>query len=299
MTKNKNFKNIIFCIVFYAALISFTVFLLLDTFVLRQEYRNDIKANGQTSSKPENATVSDTQYKDSNIEIKLSTYREYNTDIYVADIVVSDPEYLKTAFADDTYGKNVIQTTSACAKSNNAILAINGDYYGARNKGYVIRNGQLFRESKSSDNQQDLVIVKDGTFEIISEGDTSAQSILNSNAQQVLSFGPSLIENGYICVSADERVDREMRSNPRTAIGMIDNLHYVMMVSDGRTNQSEGLSLDEMAEFLKKLNVKTAYNLDGGGSSTMVFNGKTINNPTTNGRDIKERKVSDVVYIGY
>lgn len=90
-----------------------------------------------------------------------------------------------------------------------------------------------------------------------------------------------------------------MASNPRTAIGIIDNLHYVFVVSDGRTEESEGLSLLELAEFMDGLGVKTAYNLDGGGSSTMYFNGEVINTPTTNGRSIKERSVSDIVYIGY
>ena len=71
------------------------------------------------------------------------------------------------------------------------------------------------------------------------------------------------------------------------------------VVSDGRTEESEGLSLLELAEFMDRLGVETAYNLDGGGSSTMYFNGEIINNPTTSGRSIQERSVSDIVYIGY
>ena len=90
-----------------------------------------------------------------------------------------------------------------------------------------------------------------------------------------------------------------MASNPRTAIGQIDELHYVFVVSDGRTSASDGLSLYELASFMSELGVRTAYNLDGGGSSTMVFNGRVVNNPTTNGRSISERSVSDIVYIGY
>ena len=90
-----------------------------------------------------------------------------------------------------------------------------------------------------------------------------------------------------------------MASNPRTAMGIIDENHYVFIVSDGRTSESEGLSLYELATFAKTLGVKTLYNLDGGGSSTMYFNGKVINNPTTNGNKISERSVSDIVYICY
>ena len=89
-----------------------------------------------------------------------------------------------------------------------------------------------------------------------------------------------------------------MASNPRTAIGMIEPLHYVFVVCDGRTGESEGLSLYELAQFMRALGVDTAYNLDGGGSSTMVFQGELINNPTTSGSSIKERSVSDIVYIG-
>ena len=89
-----------------------------------------------------------------------------------------------------------------------------------------------------------------------------------------------------------------MASNPRTAIGVIDANHYVFVVSDGRTDESEGLSLSELAAFLQSLGVKTAYNLDGGGSSTLWYQGSVINNPTTSGNTIKERSVSDIVYIG-
>jgi exopolysaccharide biosynthesis protein len=88
-----------------------------------------------------------------------------------------------------------------------------------------------------------------------------------------------------------------MTSNPRTAIGIIDSLHYVMVVSDGRTSESTGLTLYQLATFMQTLGVTTAYNLDGGGSSTMYFNGTVINSPTTDGESIVERSVSDIVYI--
>ena len=114
-----------------------------------------------------------------------------------------------------------------------------------------------------------------------------------------MSFGPALIENGTISVTEEDEVGKAMASNPRTAIGIIDNLHYVFVVSDGRTEESEGLSLLELAEFMDSIGVETAYNLDGGGSSTMYFNGEVVNNPTTSGRSVKERSVSDIVCIGY
>ena len=90
-----------------------------------------------------------------------------------------------------------------------------------------------------------------------------------------------------------------MASNPRTAIGILEPLHYVFVVSDGRTEESEGLTLYELAEFMQSIGAATAYNLDGGGSSTIYFNGEVINNPTTDGKSIRERSVSDIVYVGY
>ena len=178
------------------------------------------------------------------------------------------------------------------------MLAINGDYYGAQEKGYVLRNGTLYR-SEAEEGQEDLVIYEDGSFEIISEESVTAEELLEQGAQELLSFGPALIENGTIAVTEEDEVGKAMASNPRTAIGIIDNLHYVFVVSDGRTEESEGLSLLELAEFMDGLGVETAYNLDGGGSSTMYFNGEVINTPTTDGRSVKERSVSDIVYIGY
>lgn len=241
--------------------------------------------------------MTEDSYADENISITISTHRVNETDIYVADVVLSSPEYLKTALAKDTYGRNVTDATSRIADSKGAILAINGDYYGARNSGYVIRNGVLYRESSS--NGEDLVIYEDGSFGIISEKETSAKALLEAGAVQVLSFGPALVKNGEISVSAKDEVGKAMASNPRTAIGILEENHYLFVVSDGRTNASEGLSLYELAEFLQELGAKTAYNLDGGGSSTMVFGGTVINNPTTGGKRIQERSVSDILYVGY
>ena len=236
------------------------------------------------------------QYSDSKTSITLKQYREYDSNIYVADVTVSDASDLKTALANNTYGRNVTDTTSDMAENNNAVLAINGDYYGARQSGYVIRNGKLYRDT--SGNRDALVIQKNGEFKFVSESETNASELLQDGALQAFSFGPVLLNNGEISVGENDEVGMAMASNPRTAIGYLGNNHYVFVVSDGRTSESAGLSLYELASFMKELGVKDAYNLDGGGSSTMVFKGEIINNPTTSGRSGEERAVSDIVYIG-
>ena len=284
-------------------LTGFTVYLFMDTFLISKVYRMAEETEEQDIVLENNqeetmVKTSETSYEDGEISITLTEYREEDTSIYVADIVLSSPEYLKTAFAQNSYGKNVTEKTSEIAGGVNAILAINGDYYGAQEKGYVLRNGTLYR-SEAEEGQEDLVIYEDGSFEILSEESVTAEELLEQGAQEILSFGPALIENGTIAVTEEDEVGKAMASNPRTAIGIIDKLHYVFVVSDGRTEESEGLSLLELAEFMDGLGVETAYNLDGGGSSTMYFNGELINNPTTNGRSVKERSVGDIVYIGY
>lgn len=295
--------------VYVIVLVIFTVYMLLDTFVItkklavvsnqsRSVSSSSDSSVSNSSGKSGSVTKSSTAYEDDNIKIALIDYRENDTDIHMADVKVSSSEYLKTAFAQSSYGRNVTEKTSDIAESVNAILAINGDYYGAQESGYVIRNGVIYRETAKRGNE-DLVIYGDGSFEIIDEDDITAEELLEKGAQNVLAFGPALVEDGSVSVTEDEEVGKAMASNPRTAIGIIDENHYVFVVADGRTSDNEGLSLYELAEFMESLGVQTAYNLDGGGSSTMYFNGQIINKPTTNGSSIKERSVSDIVYIGY
>ena len=275
----------------------------MDTLFISKSYTkfsNETTTTSQSasSSGANTATLNTaTAYEDDNKAISIETYERNLTQIHVATVAIKGDASIKTALADETYGRNVKAKTSTTAQSVNAVLAVNGDYYGARDAGYVIRNGQLLRSDSQDANQEDLVIYQDGSFEIIREADITVQELLNKGAVQVLSFGPALIENSQVAVDSADEVGKAMASNPRTAIGIIDDKHYVLVVSDGRTNESKGLSLKELADFMKELKVTTAYNLDGGGSSTMYFNGQIINKPTTNGHNIEEREVSDIVYL--
>ena len=180
-----------------------------------------------------------------------------------------------------------------------ALLAINGDYYGFRDSGYVMRNGYLYRTKPADDpEQEDLVLYEDGSVEILREADITAEEIKASGAEDIFSFGPGLVIDGEVSVVSGDEVERAQVTNPRTGFGLISPLHYLFVVSDGRTKESTGLSLLELANLMKDLGCVTAYNLDGGGSSTMWFNGRVLNNPTTFGDTITERNVSDIVYIG-
>lgn len=310
-------------IAYMTVLSIFTVYVLMDTFVITRVYgeaatevsndsfseededaletaEREETVSSESANSGKEAVSSENSYEDENISVSISEFRVNDTTVYAADVRLSSPEYLKTALAQGVYGKNVKENTSEMAENANAVLAVNGDYYGAREAGFVIKNGTLYRNTSAG--RDDLVIYSDGSWEIVNEDEVSAEELIEKGAVQTMSFGPALVQSGSIAVGENEEVKQSMSSNPRTAIGIIDDCHYVFVVSDGRTDESTGLSLYQLAEVMKELGCKTAYNLDGGGSSTMYFNGEIINNPT-GGRaghgEGSERSVSDIVYIGY
>ena len=263
------------------------------------------EADLATLSKMISVTKQVGTYSNDNVTLTLTekvfTSGSDKTTYFVADIKISSVEYLKTALASgNKLTSNVTEKVATLASAENAIFAINGDGCGQskRTTGYVVRNGVTYRSSarSSSGDTESLVIYGNGSMGIIDERKTSLDSL--SNKWQVFSFGPSLINNGAISVTKNQEISgQSMADNPRTSIGMVEPLHYVIIVGNGRTSSSKGLTLYQLAQALAYEGCTVGYNLDGGGSSTLWFNGKVINYPTTNGK-YSERAVSDIVYIG-
>lgn len=249
------------------------------------------------SAVPAEPVVTDTSYQDGSIAINIQTLRKDETTYYVADITLSDATLLSTAFAHGTYGRNINQRTSEIAEDVGAILAINGDYYGFRYYGYVLRNGICYRDRP---NDAELLLIDyAGDFTVLHTQQVDSDTLSSGDWWQVLAFGPALVDGGTVMVTPDDEVSMARNSNPRTAMGQLSPLHYVFVVSDGRTEESEGFSLYQLAQIMQELGCETAYNLDGGGSATMVFMGQVVNKPTAGRGGIMEREVSDIVYIGY
>ncbi len=219
---------------------------------------------------------------------------------FVADVVLTDATQLASAFAKDSFGQNIIEYTSAIAAANDAIFAINGDYYGFRDDGIIIRNGVIFRDLPA---RTGLAFYTDGTMRVYDETQTSAEALLAAGVWNTLSFGPALIDDSQIVANLDTvEVDTNFGnhsiqgSHPRTGIGIIDANHFVFVVVDGRERgYSRGVTLAEFAQIFASLGAVEAYNIDGGGSSTMYFNGRVVNNPLG---ENKERGTSDILFIG-
>ncbi len=219
---------------------------------------------------------------------------------YVAEIVVSDATVIRSAFANDQYGRNIVADTSVIAAANEAILAINGDYYGFRDDGILIRNGVVYRDDRV---RTGLAIYLDGTMAIYDETETSAEELIAAGVWNTMSFGPALLDHGQVLAGIDDvEVDTNFGNHsiqgnqPRTGLGMVEPNHYVFVVVDGRSpGYSSGVTMTEFAQIFQDLGAVVAYNLDGGGSATMYFDGALVNNPLGRG---KERGVSDILYIG-
>ncbi|MGV8049257.1 MAG: phosphodiester glycosidase family protein [Anaerolineaceae bacterium] len=252
----------------------------------------------------EAVTSDDWHYQSSTFSIeieKVTTGTGADTLTYfVADVVISDATQLLSAFADNQFGQNIIAYTSRIAEENDALFAINGDYYGFRKDGIIIRNGVIYRDEPA---RIGLAFYRDGSMQIYDETQTNAGALLADGVWNTLSFGPALLDDYELVGNLDKvEVDTNLGNHPiqgnqpRTGIGIIDNNHFVFIVVDGRsTGYSRGASLTEFAEMFQQIGCREAYNLDGGGSSTMYFMGRVVNNPL--GKN-KERGTSDILFIG-
>ncbi|GGH54785.1 phosphodiester glycosidase family protein [Paenibacillus silvae] len=255
-----------------------------------------------TSSTDVDATSDDWNYSSDDLKVQIQKVQTGSGSdqitYYVADVQAKDASSLRSAFADNSFGTNITEDTSEIAAANNAIFAVNGDYYGFRDDGVIIRNGVLYRDSPTRDA---LALFNDGTIKTYNENDISSSELLAEGVTNTLSFGPILVQDGEITSDfSSVKIDNNFGNrsiqdaNPRTAIGMIAPNHYVFVVVDGRQNDSRGMTLAELAQTMKDLGATEAYNLDGGGSSTMYFMGRVVNNPL--GRN-QERGVSDILYL--
>lgn len=229
---------------------------------------------------------------------------------YIADIELHSYDDLKahlTTSSNGSPGANYTQTMTSHISSiesagETPLVAINGDsaYYSKYRNGYVIRNGLKYRSTQQTTSGSQGVtsgdgfaIYKDGSASTYVETSTTTTELINNGCYHCFCFGPTLYENSTIQVSTSQDVAQCKGANQRTAIGFIDNYHFVFFVSEGRINGSsvDGFSLYEMAGLLKDYGCVRAYNLDGGGASYMWYDGSRVNSSSEN------RAVGDILYV--
>lgn len=248
----------------------------------------------------EEPVADEMSYRSRDVSIEIKTYREMNSDVYVADIYLRHLSDLRRGFGGGRWKSTnqEQQRVVDLALQEDAILALTGDNAQNFSAGIVYANGVRYR--KTNPKRQMCVIFADGEMRTYASKEITMKKLeaTGKAVWQTFLFGPSLLEADG---SARKKITSQVATeNPRAAIGYFEPGHYCLVQVDGRGvksaleagKRSKGFTLVQLAAFMEKLGCKVAYNLDGGQSALMWFNGRIVSTPYKNGR-----KVGDIVYI--
>ena len=236
-------------------------------------------------------------YHTDRLDVEIVQRKKDGMTYFVCDIRLSDPTQLRTAFAGDDFKSGIYEATSDIAARYSPVLAINGDFCRYHRKGVIIRNGELLRKQNIT-NHHLMVVSKTGELSALTDRSGKqglvADGLVREGAWQTFEFGPVLVANGQPATLPNRFTinTHEGYYEPRTAIGQISPLHYLVIVVDGRREgYSTGASLPQLQQLFLDEGVQFAFNLDGGGSTSLVFLGQVVNMPSGG----KERSISDIV----
>lgn len=236
-----------------------------------------VDANGRrTSKKPSAPTITQSgdyyTYNSSTLNIELRKKSTHGVSYWVAHVKTRSASQLKSALSYGTYG-GTRQTTSSAVSSNGGIIGINGsafDYTTGKPSplGMCIKNGTLYGDYMTS--YSVMAVKKDGTIYTPAQG-LMGKDLLKAGVKDTYNFGPILIKDG----NAQPAWAETSKYYPRTAVGMVKPNDYVLLVTN--TGSYSGLNHWDMVTIFQSYGCKYAYNLDGGGSSTLYYNGKVMN----------------------
>lgn len=232
-------------------------------------------------------TGADYSHQSESVRVAVKGYSVDGVAYYVTDVWIKDISSFRTAFADKQYGQGIHQEFMKMAQDNKVIVAISGDYYSARAKGIVVRNGQLYRDILFEDV---CVLYQDGVMETYTKDTFNIDDAIARKAYQIWSFGPQLLDNGQPMQEFNSSVKK---ANPRCAIGYYEPGHYCFVTVDGRQRgYSEGITLQALSQLFYDFGCKAAYNLDGGQTAMMAYGNQLVNHPYNGGRES-----SDIIFI--
>lgn len=239
-----------------------------------------------------------TGYFDDTLSVFIETFRVHNTTVQATWVQIADPTQLRTAL-NKKYPSKELNTADRIARRENAVLAINGDYFIYINTGYNVRNGKVLTDKPNKtydtliiDDTGDLHIIQDTTRDQIEDYLAAGGTVVHS-----FTFGPGLVVDGQLVTQFNEVFVKEKGSEKETqrmGIGQMGPLSYLILTTEGPENPgSDGLTLSEFAQLFYDMGAKNAYNLDGGSSSSLVLDGQKINALSTH----KNRVIGDIVYF--
>ncbi len=236
------------------------------------------------------SVATQTSYQSANIHIRITHLRDADTrsDVTVADVYVASVEYLRRGFPLGKWDGEM-RSIKTIAPDHGAILAMTGDYAALLEAGLVVANGEVLRDTPNNV-RDNCLILKDGQMVTYPRRVMEIDAALEMGVWHSFLFGPALLNDGAAVEKFDSKLSGQ---NPRSVLGYVAPGHYVFVTVDGRSNKSRGMTLPELSRFMHGLGCETAYNLDGGQSALMWFNGEIINVPYNGGR-----RLMDIVYVG-
>lgn len=231
-------------------------------------------------------------YQDASLSVRVEMDRAYDTDIMLVYIQVADPSQIRSGMAS-YYGSSATEYGYSMAKRYHAVLAVNGDFFSIHSGGYLVRQGKLYRNMLYGD-MDVLIIDNQGDFHIVQNATRESVAAYADTVVNSFCFGPALVLNGERC---EELIKDEAGPNKlaqRICIAQTGPLSYLCVATEGPENEgSLGLTLEQFADYVYGKNCITAYNLDGGSSSTVILNNQKINSLSTE----KMRQLSDILYF--
>ncbi|MGI6315097.1 MAG: phosphodiester glycosidase family protein [Christensenellales bacterium] len=231
------------------------------------------------------------------VHIEKMYYEDCSSIFFVADIYTRNYGNLISGLWEESKGRQCVYPEKL-ARKYRAVYAQNGDFFADSWNtalGPSIRNGIEYKKVLGPDA---MAFMPDCSLKMLRNGrdDYSTAAMLAEGIEHTYAFGPILVENGEICTDLPRH--SLFRKNPRSAIGMVEPGHFVSILVDGRKPRiSYGCTLQRLAEEFVARGCVSAYNLDGGQSTAMVFMGNQINdhkNETTPG----QRRLPDMIIIG-
>lgn len=196
------------------------------------------------------------------------------------------------------------ETATEAADRLDCTFLVNGDFrdVSVGSSFGIVRNGEVVNDKGTP--SVAVGLTNSGDFVYVGES-VDPNDLINIGVSDTFSFGPTLVYNGEITNNGDYSNWNTAKANPRTLVGQVyheydpeDPLYgtkeYYVVVVDGRQpGYSDGLTLLQCATFMQYLGCDFAYNLDGGGSSAMVYQGNLLNSPSGG----SERRDCDFIYI--
>ena len=230
------------------------------------------------------------------VEINRVHDEENSITYFAAEIRLKEGETERGGFSTPERPGGKSDDLYEIARYYQSVIAVNGDFLDHHEedpKGVIIRDGIVFVDD---DEQDTLVFMPDGSMKIFAGGEITADELLAQGVKNAFSFGPTLIKDGGI---QQDSIDNShiRKKNPRTAVGMFEPYHFLLVVVDGRGGDySVGMTLTELAELFASYGCTVAYNMDGGQSATMTFMGENISQYA--GSLTGQRPVPDALMFG-